>query len=82
MFGIVLEWFMSYLEQCSQRVLNHGIFSDVLVLLPDILQSSVLGSLVFIQYTCPIEYNQWQFGVKFHLFADDTQMHISLDLHN
>jgi len=57
MFGLsgkVIEWFQSYLEQCSQRVSVHGILSDIQFWLSGGPQGSVLGPLVFTMYTHPL----------------------------
>ena len=57
MFGVsgkVLEWFISCLEQCSQRVSVHGILSDIQFVLSGVPQGSVLGLLVFTMYTRPL----------------------------
>jgi hypothetical protein len=82
MFGLsgkVLKWFRSYLDQSSQRVSVHGILSDIQFLLSDIPQRSVLGLLVFTMYTHPLVIITQRYGVKYNLFADDTQLYISLD---
>ena len=85
MFGLsgrVLEWFQSYLEQRSQRVSVHGILSDIQFLLSGVPQGSVLGPLVFTMYTRPLGIIAQRYGVKYHLYADDTQLYISLDPDN
>jgi len=71
--GKVLEWFRSYLEQCSQRVSVHGILSDIQFLLSGVPQGSVLGPLVF---------TAQRYGDKYHLYADDAHLYISLDPEN
>ena len=79
MFGLsgkVLEWFRSYLEQRSQRVSAHGILSDIQFLLSGVPQGSVLGPLVFTMYTRPLGINSQRYGVKYHLYADDTELYI------
>jgi len=43
-----------------------------------VLQGSVLGSLLFIAYTCPVASITIQFGVSLHQYADDTQLYIAL----
>ena len=85
MFGLsgrVLEWFRSYLEQRSQRASVHGILSDIQFLLSGVPQGSVLGPLVFTMYTRPLGIIAQRYGVKYHLYADDTQLYISLDPDN
>ena len=80
--GKVLEWFRSYLEQRSQRVSVHGILSDIQFLLSDVPQGSVLGTLVFTMYTRPLGIIPQLYGVKYHLYADDKHLYISLDADN
>jgi len=78
----VLEWFRYYLEQRSQKVSVRGILSDIQFLLSGVPQCSGLGPLVFIIYTCPLGIIAQWYGVKYHLYADDTQLYISLDPDN
>jgi len=57
MFGLsgkILEWFRSYLKQCSQRVSVNGILSDVQFLLSGLPQGSVRDPLFFTMYTHPL----------------------------
>ena len=71
MFGLsgrVLEWFRSYLEQCSQIVSVHGILSDIQFLLSGVPQGSVLGPRVFTMYTRPLRIIAQRYGVKYHLY--------------
>jgi len=80
--GEVLEWFGFYLERSLQRLSIHGILSDVQVLLYGVPQGSVLGRLVFTMDTRPRGIIAQRYGVKYHLYADDTELYISLDLDN
>ena len=63
--GKVLEWFVSYLKECSQRVSVQGVLSNVLCLL-----CSILGPLIFIIYTEPLGTTAKQFGVGYHMSHD------------
>jgi len=85
MFGLsskVLEWFRSYLEQRSRRVCVRGILSDIQFWLSGIPKVSALDYLVFTMYTRPLGIIVQRYGVKYHLYADDTQLYISLDPDN
>ena len=82
MFGLsgrVLEWFRSYLEQRSQKVSVHGMLSDIQFLLSGVPQGSALGPLIFTMYTRPLGIIVQRYAVKYHLYADDTQLYISLE---
>ena len=85
MFGLsskVLEWFRSYLEQRSRRVSVRGILSDIQFLLSGVPKVTALDYLVFTMYTRPLGIIVQRYGVKYHLYADDTQLYISLDPDN
>ena len=71
----VLESFRSYLEQRSQRVPVHGI--DYLT-----FNFYYLGPLVFTMYTRPLGIIAPRYGIKYHLYSDDTQLYTSLDPNN
>ena len=73
LLGRVLEWFRR-----SQRVSVHGILSDIQFVLSGVPQGSVHDPLVFTKYTRPLGIIAQRYGVKYHLYADDKQLYISL----
>ena len=82
MFGLsgkVLECFRSYLEQRSQRISFHHILSNVQFVLSGVPQGSVLGPLIFTMHTRPLGVIAQRYWVKYHFYADDTPLYISLD---
>ena len=60
----------------------HCILSDTQFLISGIPEGSVLGPLVFTMYIRPLGIIGHRYGVKYRLYADDTQLYISLDRDN
>jgi len=85
MFGLsgkVLELFQSYLEQRSQKVSVHGILSTFIFCY---LAYHRVQSLVLWFSECIPDLSgviAQRYGIKYHLYADDTQLNISLDPDN
>ena len=75
--GVVLQWVRSYLTGRSQLVKVNGILSTPQLLLCGVPQGSVLGPLLFSMYTTPLSSIITAFGLKHHLYADDTQIYTS-----
>jgi len=45
-------------------------------------ESSVLGPLVFAMHTHPLGITPQLYDIKYHLYADDTKLYVSLDHDN
>ena len=75
--GVVLQWVRSYLTGRSQLVKVNGVLSTPQLLLCGVPQGSVLGPLLFTMYTTPLSSIITVFGLKHHLYPDDTQIYTS-----
>ena len=84
-FGVsrkALDWFKSYLTSRSQRIkLGKCLFSksDLSFGVP---QGSVLGPLLFTLHTAPLSSLISGHAIPHHLYADDSQLYISLSSGN
>jgi hypothetical protein len=81
--GSVLCWFRSYLCDRFQRVLVVDVLSDSFHLTYGVHQGSVHGPTLFSHYTYPISHiiNAYKV-IKYHLYADDTQIYCHLSPSN
>ena len=75
-------WFSSYLQNMDQSVKNKDTFSDKVTLSYGVPQGSVLGPVLFILYTTPLSAIFSSFDINHHLYADDTQIYMSLSVSN
>ena len=75
--GEALKWFVSYLENRFQLVTVKDEKSKQMPLSCGAPQGSVLGPLLFLVYTLPLGDIARNRGMKFHLYADDTQLYMS-----
>ena len=74
--GSVLKWFESYLTDSKQYVFLNGVKSDVASMSCGVPQGSALGPLVFLLYINDLPNISGK--LKFFLFADDTNIYLSL----
>ena len=75
--GAVLAWFRSYLASRKQYVRVEGCTSSFRSLDQGVPQGSVLGPLLYSMCTSPIAKIISRYGLKYHLYADDSQLYIS-----
>ena len=77
--GSALKWFRSYLQDRFQSIKIGSSLSNLFELKFGIPQGSVLGPLLFSLYTTPLgQVIRKYIGVKYHFYADDTQLFIQL----
>ena len=76
--GMALAWFKSYLCGRHHKIKIDKSFSDSSLLEHGVPQGSVLGPLLFSLYTAPLSTIISSYGLSHHLYADDTQIYISL----
>ena len=81
--GTALKWFASYLSDRSQNIKIGSTLSELSKLLYGIPQGSVLGPLLFSLNTTPLsKIIRLHPHIKFHFYADDTQLYIHLSHKN
>ena len=77
--GSILKWLSSYLTERYQSVKIGSTLSDLQKLLFGVPQGSVLSPLHFSLYTSPRSTLIGKHkGLKFHFYADDTQLYAHL----
>ena len=74
--------FVSYLQNRHQSVKIDNTFSDKVTLSYGVPQGSVLGPVLFTLYTTPLSAIISSFDINHHLYADATQIYMSLSVSN
>lgn len=74
-----LDWISSYLHDRSFSVKIDNKFSSTAFLLYGVPQGSLLGPILFILYTKDLKKIAQAHGLSIQLYADDSQLYISLD---
>ena len=75
--GRCLDWFKSYLSDRTQCIKIGSVLSEARKLTYGVPQGSVLGPILFSLYTTSKVIAKHP-DVKFHLYADDTELFIHL----
>ena len=80
--GTALSWLKSYLTGREQVVKAAGTYSSEAPLRYGVPQGSILGPLLFSLYTAPVADIASRNGICAHMYADDTQLYVTLDSTN
>ncbi len=74
-----LDWVSSYLSGRTQSISIAEVKSPPQTLVRGVPQGSVLGPIFFTIYTLPLGDTVRKYGMKSHLFADNTQLYLTFD---
>ena len=82
MTDVALDWLHSYLCDHAQYVKIGQHLSDTVRLNVSVPQGSVLGPLLFAVYCSPVADVIAEHGVKYHQYADNTQLQLPMHTDN
>lgn len=80
--GTAIQLIRSYLSKRKLKVSVNGAMSSESYLEIGVPQGSIIGPLLFILYTRDLEEIVTKYGFSIHLYADDTQIYFSFDVHS
>ena len=72
--GNALSWFRSYLDNRTMRVCIDNVYSEPAILNVSVPQGSKLGPRLYSDYTQPLGEIMRRIDLKYHLYADDSQL--------
>ena len=78
--GDVIKWIVSYLTKRTYRVKIKNASSIIFNLIFGVPQGSLLGPLLFILYVKELERFAKKHGISIQIYADDTQLYVSVDM--
>ena len=77
--GVALDWLLSYFAERTQSVSVLGVSSVPRPLPSGMPQGSVVGPFGFPMYTTPVGRICQKHGIKYHFYADDSQLYLAFD---
>ena len=80
--GLALQWLQSYLTDRTQTIKVRGASASECELDCGVPQGSVLGPILFTIYTSSLGELLRQNCVKYHLYADDSQLYLTFKLND
>ena len=80
--GSVLDWLRSYLDSRRAFVKWRSYSSDCIAVDTGVPQGSSLGPQLFSMYIAPLARLIKSFGVRYHQYADDSQLYIAISRTN
>ena len=76
--GMAMLWLRSYLADRTQVIEINNLFLDPKGLYFGVAQRAVFGPVLFTLYTRPLNKLACHSQIQHHLYADDTQLYVSL----